>query len=570
MTKRRKEATAEPKRKHGTKARSQVDRRHPQRRSVKAVDWVAGIAREDIHGYAHIELPLAIHHDQARAAFRAREALIMLGDAGLEMRERVILAAMPVSRQDASAIKAELTDVLRTNDGPIKTAMRIGLGFDTKTAREEIPATFTDAARTKRDGTPKEEITADSLAYCDNDGIHSRDKSDENAPSIREMTDAANAPRWAAGIGPEEETPGIPDITKVLAVGHTKEETAGRAIVVGSYLDDLSDAGTKFAVLPVARNVGQRLQDAFVNNYPDVTDNQQELIKVSSGVRTEPLSNEQQDHASGLAAQESSDGDATLGTNDDGATALWRHGRRPPESNDGATGAETAEPAAEETGGEDPPADPPAEAQPAAEPSGNPGDDVDPVSKTPETITTEDLGTLAGMRGTPLGTPEPTPEPPPAEASDEERAEPDTKPEPAAEAAAEAAAEPAAGTTVPATTAEIREMRAKQTEATLEGDYDTADGLAARILTETGTVEVQARNNAQSTPPAIGKQIMVKLDPDKRYRLMTDGTRDLPEPESSLFEESFGNGFYNAGLAVAEARVQLNRTAGEADAESKE
>ena len=52
------------------------------------------------------------------------------------------------------------------------------------------------------------------------------------------MTDAANAPRWAGGIGPRDAGAHTPDITLIVALGHTAEETAARLTSIARYIEN--------------------------------------------------------------------------------------------------------------------------------------------------------------------------------------------------------------------------------------------------------------------------------------------------------------------------------------------
>lgn len=332
--------------------------REPER-SRDAVDWIAGVGTEDSDGYGHIDAPLAVHHDQARAAFRAYKASKVLEDAiktderhvsirqtemnaNRRLRVHGMMLAFPIGQRDGDAIRTQMINMIGRRGEPLDTAIRIGLGVDPENADREIPERFTKNAQTNRDGSLKNKIRPAQLAIVDEDGIHSAEKLDENVRSIREMTDAANAPRWAGGIGPRNAGAHTPDISLIVALGHTAEETAARLTTVARYIEIPDETNTKLTILPISRETGLEIQDGFVDTYPRFENSHRKVLEMMIGIQAEQLSEADQQHADMLAAEDHGRGDATPAPNEAGNTVvLWRHGRQPPEQHEDST-ADTA------------------------------------------------------------------------------------------------------------------------------------------------------------------------------------------------------------------------------------
>ena len=340
MPKKRKRAAKRRQPMYRTAPSPTAGQRQPER-SRDAVDWIAGVGTEDSDGYGHIDAPLAVHHDQARAAFRAYKASKVLEDAIKTDERRVMILAFPIGQRDGDAIRTQMVNIIGRRGEPLDTAIRIGLGVDPENADREIPETFTKNAHTDRDGSLKNEIRPAQLAIVDEDGIHSAEKLDENVRSIREMTDAANAPRWAGGIGPRDAGAHTPDISLIVALGHTAEETAARLTSIARYIEIPDETNTKLTILPISRDTSLDIQDAFVDAYPGVENSHRKVLEMMIGIQAEQLSEADQQHADMLAAEDHGRGDATLAPNEAGNRVLWRHGRQPPEQREDST-AETA------------------------------------------------------------------------------------------------------------------------------------------------------------------------------------------------------------------------------------
>ncbi len=107
------------------------------------------------------------------------------------------------------------------------------------------------------------------------------------------------------------------------------------------------------------------------------------------------------------------------------------------------------------------------------------------------------------------------------------------------------------------TTDTISELSRRQTHATLEGDYRTADAIAVQILEQTQHVEVKARGTTPSAAPSIDKTIGIAQNSDNLYRLLLDPTGTRPEPGRPISGWP-STGFKSPTRAVSEARAKLH------------
>ena len=204
-------------------------------RSPAAYDWVAGLGwLNPGDGSFHIEIPLALHHDQARAMQRTVDAVgryrTLTPDLAVVWGTDVQLLTLPLTSADAQRVLVVLQRRARSGAEPFRGATRIGLGLDRRLERRLVAITFRRLSVTGPDGAPTVPIGPALLgrvdAACRVDG-----RVDAGGVTA-DLSDLDGEPVWAAGVGYPRPVPGVPVITSVLALGHTAPLAAARGMAL--------------------------------------------------------------------------------------------------------------------------------------------------------------------------------------------------------------------------------------------------------------------------------------------------------------------------------------------------
>ena len=95
---------------------------------------------------------------------------------------------------------------------------------------------------------------------------------------------------------------------------------------------------------------------------------------------------------------------------------------------------------------------------------------------------------------------------------------------------------------------------------TLQGNYGSADSLAANVLEGVGSVEVMTRAPGHPVQQYIERRLRAERGRDGLYRLLLDGAGGLPRPGRRPAAWPTA-GFTSANRAVSEARKVLTEGA---------
>ena len=239
--------------------------RFAEGRVEEALDWIAGAGWQDrASGHVHIEVPLALHHDQGRAVQRAVDALRRFPQIVSRLlratKEAIEVVSMPLSRADADRMHERLCARAASGRAEQREALRMGLGASTETEPPEVATTYRAMAMTKADGTLVKPVDDSWLAAVDAHGrVDGGRDAGKPSGSLSGMDDE---PRWAAGTGFTTAMEDVPDVLAVLAIGETPEEAAKRGAAIA--LDNgLLTEGTGVKVAPIHAIDGKMLREHF-------------------------------------------------------------------------------------------------------------------------------------------------------------------------------------------------------------------------------------------------------------------------------------------------------------------
>lgn len=303
-----------------------------------ALDWVAGPGWQDPRtGRVHIELPLALHHDQGRAFQRAVDALrrfprilrplFRLTDRDIEV------VSMPLSAADADRMHQRLSASAVSGPRELRQAIRIGIGAASVAQPLEVPTTYRTMASTKADGTLIKPMDDTWMAVVDPDGrVDGARDAGKPSGSIVGIDDEA---RWAAGTGMRTTPEGVPDVLVVLAVGATAR-AAGRRAAAVAFLDDLVVGDIIVKVAPIHAVDGlmlrQNLESALADAERRGDATAVGRIGIALGRSDQLVDDTRVDVTvedlpdSGVPEDEDC---ATLTVDADGLAQLWDAGRKP-------------------------------------------------------------------------------------------------------------------------------------------------------------------------------------------------------------------------------------------------
>ena len=149
--------------------------RFAEGRVEEALDWIAGAGWQDrASGHVHIEVPLALHHDQGRAVQRAVDALRRFPQIVSRLlratKEAIEVVSMPLSRADADRMHERLCARAASGLAEQREALRMGLGASTETEPPEVATTYRAMAMTKADGILVKPVDDSWLAAVDAHG----------------------------------------------------------------------------------------------------------------------------------------------------------------------------------------------------------------------------------------------------------------------------------------------------------------------------------------------------------------------------------------------------------------
>ena len=312
--------------------------RFAEGRVEEALDWIAGAGWQDrASGHVHIEVPLALHHDQGRAVQRAVDALRRFPQIVSRLlratKEAIEVVSMPLSRADADRMHERLCARAASGRAEQREALRMGLGASTETEPPEVATTYRAMAMTKADGILVKPVDDSWLAAVDAHGrVDGGRDAGKPSGSLSGMDDE---PRWAAGTGFTTAMEDVPDVLAVLAIGETPEEAAKRGAAIA--LDNgLLTEGTGVKVAPIHAIDGKMLREHFERTLEEAR--RQGDHATAEQVRTALGERDQAVYELGLeigwherpsAARPEDAECATLTTDSDGLAQLWNAGRKP-------------------------------------------------------------------------------------------------------------------------------------------------------------------------------------------------------------------------------------------------
>ena len=186
------------------------DSRHPD-----AVVWLAGRGHETADGALHIDFPMALACDQARAMHRAAAAAEVWKLMKRMPGDRFV--SLPVKGDTLDLVQRSLAASLTEPAQTVVHAARIGLGLDIETERRTMDEKLTENAPTGRDGRPEIPLFERMFATRDQYGFHSRPDA-LLMPLASDDAPRHGQPEYAGGLGPVNPGRRYPRVTTVLSV----------------------------------------------------------------------------------------------------------------------------------------------------------------------------------------------------------------------------------------------------------------------------------------------------------------------------------------------------------------